>query len=158
MEANCKSTAKNWEKVPGKTNLIGVVFPSTTFLRNFFNPSAMKHIIRNTLFILASPRHQKYLGGDLPCGTALAAGQLNAKIRFYGQRTIYCCPKISFFPSFYPLGFDIIYCLCQSCTAPVKKKKTNIKGGKAMLNIKCELKNVGKQQKLQIFVLFATIA
>lgn len=94
----------------------------------------------------------------MPCGTALAAGQLNAKIRFYGQRTIYCCPKISFFPSFYPLGFDIIYCLCQSCTAPVKKKKNNIKGGKAMLNIKCELKNVGKQQKLQIFVLFATIA
>lgn len=59
---------RNWKKIPGKTNIITVIFPSTTFTRHFFNPSATKLIILNTsLFcISASSQHQKCLAGDLP--------------------------------------------------------------------------------------------
>jgi len=134
---------RNWEKTPEKTNLIGGIFPTATFLRKFFNPSATKHVLLNTLsFISASPRHQKCLGGDLPHGTALAAGQLNTKIRFYDQRAIYCCPKMKFFSWILPariwyhsLLVSELHCSCE------KKENQTGRGENPILSIKRELKS-----------------
>lgn len=40
----------------------------------------------------------------------------------------------------------VLHCTCEK--NPTQQTR---KGGKAMLNIKCELKNVGKEQELRIF-------
>lgn len=55
---------------------------------------------------------------------------------------------MTFLSSFYLLGFGPIYCLC--CTW---KKELTGSGREAKLGIKGELKTMGEQQILRIFVL-----